>query len=86
MRENLESSAVSPQQDRRQFLATWGRFAAITPPVVTLMLTGTTNGVVASSSGFPHHGRRGWGHRHHRGHGHGHHRGHGRGHARFDGD
>lgn len=86
MEDHLETGDVAPQQDRREFLAKWGRFAVITPPVVTLMLTGSANGVVASSSGFPYHGRRGWGHRHHHGRGHGHHRSpkRGRGHDRFD--
>ena len=40
------------EQDRRQFLASCGRFAAVTPPVVTMLLSTTlTSEAVARSGG-----------------------------------
>jgi hypothetical protein len=52
---------ISPEddqgEDRRKFLATCGRFAAVTPPAITLLLstTLTSNEVMAST------GRTGYG-------------------------
>ena len=48
--------AISPQnnhdEDRRKFLASCGRFAAVTPPTITLLLsTSLTSDAIASSSG-----------------------------------
>jgi hypothetical protein len=40
------------EEDRRKFLATCGRFAAVTPPTITLLLSTTlTSNVVMASTG-----------------------------------
>ena len=36
-------------EDRRRFLKTCGRFAVVTPPTITLLLTGPQNYAVAGS-------------------------------------
>ena len=42
-------------EDRRKFLASCGRFAAVTPPAVTLLLSTSLNSdAVAASSGRGH--------------------------------
>jgi hypothetical protein len=39
-------------EDRRKFLATCGRFAAVTPPAITLLLsTSLTSNAIAASQG-----------------------------------
>lgn len=70
---NVVSNPQETNEARRRFLAKCGKFAVITPPVVTLMLTATHGNYAAAHSGF--HGGGGHGH----GHGHGHHHGRGRG-------
>ena len=69
MPDQTETRDASRDTDRREFLAKWGRFAAITPPVVTLLLTATSR-PVAASSGFSHRafglGHRPHHHHHHR--------------------
>jgi hypothetical protein len=44
---------VAPDEDRRRFLATCGRFAAVTPPVVTMLLSTsmTSNAIAKSGNG-----------------------------------
>ena len=43
-------------EDRRKFLASCGRFAAVTPPAITLLLSTSLNSnAVASSSGSTNH-------------------------------
>jgi len=79
MPEHGDMDPATGVTDRREFLTKWGKFVAITPPAVTLMLTGASRGVVAASSGFRHRHRRGRGHSSHRGNGFGHH------HFRHDG-
>ena len=54
-------------EDRRKFLATCGRFAAVTPPVLTVLLsTSLTSNAVAGSMGHV-----GYGDGHDHGHGYG---------------
>lgn len=49
-------------EDRRQFLKTCGRFAAVTPPAFTLLLsTSLTSNVVAASMGRSGKGNNGFG-------------------------
>jgi hypothetical protein len=46
--------------DRRKFLISAGRFAAVTPPAITLLLsTSLTSDAIARSGGKP--GNNGWG-------------------------
>jgi hypothetical protein len=41
-----------PEEDRRAFLKSCGRFAAVTPPAVTMLLsTSLTSGAIAKSGG-----------------------------------
>lgn len=48
--------------DRREFLKNCGRFAAVTPPTVTLLLsTSLTSAAIASSGGHIVHGNNGFG-------------------------
>jgi len=53
------------QDDRRQFLKTCGKFAAVTPPTITLLLsTSLTSDAIAKSGASAvhhHHGNNGWG-------------------------
>ena len=59
--EMLPSSSPEDQaraeQDRREFLEKCGRFAAITPPAVTLLLSTALSGKAIAASGA----RPGWG-------------------------
>lgn len=75
MQPNNDPQTGTPNADRRAFLGKVGKFAAVTPPVVTLMLAGAHVNPAIAQSGFGHPHRRGVGHRRHgRGHGHGHYR------------
>ncbi len=48
--------------DRREFLKNCGRFAAVTPPTVTLLLsTSLTSAAIAGSAGHVVHGNNGFG-------------------------
>ncbi len=48
------------EDDRREFLKTCGRFAVVTPPALTALLsTSLTSTAVAHSGGGLHHGPRG---------------------------
>ncbi|MHC4046540.1 hypothetical protein [Bradyrhizobium sp. 23AC] len=48
--------------DRREFLKTCGKFAAVTPPTITLLLsTSLTSNAIAQSGGRPVRGNNGWG-------------------------
>lgn len=55
-------------EDRRKFLATCGKFAVVTPPALTVLLSTSLNSTAVAQSS----GRRGddddrdWGFRHHR--------------------
>jgi hypothetical protein len=50
----------SASEDRRKFLATCGKFAIVTPPALTLLLSTSLNSTaIASSSG--NHGNNGFG-------------------------
>ncbi|MBM7482353.1 hypothetical protein ABIB75_001120 [Bradyrhizobium sp. GM2.2] len=56
------------QDDRREFLRTCGKFAAVTPPAITLLLsTSLTSDAIAKSGAgavhddHHHHGNNGWG-------------------------
>jgi len=45
-----QDGVVSPEEDRRAFLKSCGRFAAVTPPAVTMLLsTSLTSGAIAKS-------------------------------------
>jgi hypothetical protein len=69
---------ISPDDDqdeeRRKFLATCGRFAAVTPPMLTMLLsTSLTSSAVAGSMGHAGYGGHGYDHDHGHGYGHGEH-------------
>jgi hypothetical protein len=49
---------TQPEDDRRDFLKKAGRFAVITPPAVTFLLSTTMSSKAIAGSG----GRPGWGH------------------------
>jgi hypothetical protein len=63
-RSTLESDA---DQDRRKFMATCGKFAVVTPPAITMLLsTSLTSTAIAQSGGRGDPGG-GWDHDHGRG-------------------
>lgn len=63
--------------DRRKFLAACGRFAVITPPALTVLLSTSLNSTAIAHSGGR--GASGWGDNGHgEGHGHHHHKDHDR--------
>ena len=73
-----ETPETEHDPDRRDFLERCGRFAAVTPPAVTLLLsTVMTSGALAKSGGGG--GGRADGGGHGRGHGRSHGHAHGRG-------
>jgi len=43
---------IEDNEDRRKFLATCGKFAVITPPAVTLLLSTSLHRLVAQSGGI----------------------------------
>ncbi|NRP69895.1 hypothetical protein ILFOPFJJ_00771 [Ensifer psoraleae] len=50
------------EEDRREFLKSCGRFAVVTPPAVTMLLsTSLTSNAIAKSGGSKDHGNNGWG-------------------------
>lgn len=52
MSENQYETADKADADRRKFLATCGRFAVVTPPAITLLLSTSLNSTaVAGSAG-----------------------------------
>ena len=54
---DTEDQALSSDDGRREFLKKCGRFAAITPPAVTMLLsTSLTSGAIAQSGGKPGYG------------------------------
>ncbi|MEX0923955.1 MAG: hypothetical protein WDZ84_14400 [Rhodovibrionaceae bacterium] len=48
----MESENKQPVEDRRAFLEKCGKFAVVTPPAVTLMLSATSARAQAVGSGF----------------------------------
>lgn len=48
-------------KDRRQFLASCGRFAAVTPPAISLMLAASKSNMAMAASGFEGGGNNGFG-------------------------
>ena len=61
-------------EDRRSFLKSCGKFAAVTPPAVSILLSTSLNSDAIARSGGSYGGGHGHGHGH-RGGGHGHRRG-----------
>jgi hypothetical protein len=60
---NPENDAeVAAAADRRKFLASCGKFAVITPPAITLLLSTTLTSTAVMASGGP--GNSDWGHSH----------------------
>jgi hypothetical protein len=49
------------EDDRREFLKTCGRFAAVTPPVMTALLSTTLTSTAVMASSGKVHGNNGWG-------------------------
>ena len=49
---------LTPEQDRRAFLASCGRFAAVTPPALTVLLSTslTSDAIAKSGHGYFEHG------------------------------
>jgi len=53
---------VASAADRRKFLAACGKFAVVTPPAITLLLsTSLTSDAIAQSAGGHPKGNNGWG-------------------------
>jgi hypothetical protein len=53
---------MSEPDDRREFLKQCGRFAAVTPPAITFLLSTTMNSsAIAKSGGVALKGNNGWG-------------------------
>lgn len=48
---SVERNVEDVSQARRQFLAKCGKFAVVTPPVVTLMLSAAHNNYAVAASG-----------------------------------
>lgn len=44
-------SDTSADEDRRKFLATCGKFAAVTPPAITMLLSTSLNSTAIAHSG-----------------------------------
>jgi hypothetical protein len=56
------SPEIDANEDRREFLATCGKFAAVTPPAITVLLsTSLTSDAIAGSSGKDGKGNNGFG-------------------------
>jgi hypothetical protein len=56
----------SEDEDRREFLKTCGKFAAVTPPAMTMLLsTSLTSNAIARSGGGGSHGHEHHHHHHH---------------------
>jgi hypothetical protein len=50
----MTNSETDEGEDRRRFLKSCGRFAAVTPPAITLLLsTSLTSTAIAGSGGHP---------------------------------
>lgn len=56
---SVEKNAESMLRARREFLAKCGKFAVVTPPVVTLMLSTANSNYAAAVSGSPRRGPQG---------------------------
>jgi hypothetical protein len=67
----MNAMAAAEKDERREFLKTCGRFAAVTPPAITLLLsTSLTSNAIGASGGR---GVSGGEHHHHEHHEHHHH-------------
>jgi len=54
MKDSTNAQPPSNDDDRREFLKKCGRFAAVTPPAVTMLLSTTLNSkAIAGTSGRP---------------------------------
>jgi hypothetical protein len=51
MTSHNQISDMSPDEDRRRFLATCGKFAAVTPPAITVLLSTSLNSTAVARSG-----------------------------------
>jgi hypothetical protein len=56
------SPEIDANEDRRKFLATCGRFAVVTPPAITVLLSTSLNSTAVMASGGP--GNSDFGHSH----------------------
>jgi hypothetical protein len=58
-----DTSDASADEDRRKFLATCGKFAAVTPPAITMLLSTSLNSKAIARSGGNGNGsgNNGWG-------------------------
>lgn len=58
--ENKSLPATEANEDRRKFLASCGKFAAVTPPAIAMLLSTSLNSeAITYSGGRGHHGGRG---------------------------
>lgn len=54
MASNEQAQETGVDEDRRKFLEACGKFAVVTPPAITLLLsTSLSSGAIASSGGQP---------------------------------
>jgi hypothetical protein len=51
MAPNDQTSDASADEDRRKFLAKCGKFAAVTPPAITMLLSTSLNSTAIARSG-----------------------------------
>ena len=66
-KENLSTLEPDADQDRRKFMATCGKFAVVTPPAITMLLSTSLNSTAIAQSGGRGDPGRGWDHDHGRG-------------------
>jgi hypothetical protein len=51
MSDSLSEAEAAADADRRKFLASCGKFAAVTPPAITLLLSTSLNSTAIAGSG-----------------------------------
>jgi hypothetical protein len=65
MSDSISEAEAAADADRRKFLASCGKFAAVTPPAITLLLSTSLNSTAIASSGaggaYGGKGNNGWG-------------------------
>jgi hypothetical protein len=58
---NTDTNKADSATDRRKFLTKCGKFAIVTPPVVTMLLSTSMSSKAVAQSGFPRQGNNGFG-------------------------
>ncbi|MEX2451067.1 MAG: hypothetical protein WD407_09450 [Rhodospirillales bacterium] len=55
---NTDTNKTDIATDRRKFLSKCGKFAIVTPPIVTMLLSTSMSNKAVAQSGFPRQGNR----------------------------